>query len=484
MALALALRLPWLEAPLGVDEGGVALVAQGWLHGGDSLYGHYWLDRPPLLVALYKLALTLGPAGVRVLGAVAAAALVVLVALIARSVGGDRAARPAALIAGLAASSAAIQAVFTPAELLAIVPSAASVLALVIAHRRGESLAALAAAGACAACAVLVKQSFLDALLAGGAFLAVAALRRGQSGFRARWALAYLAGAALPYAGVEVWERLAGLGDGAVSTALLGFRVEALLALQGSARPLLERVSELALPALGSGVALMVLWTARGLLGLREDRVLAATLGAWLAGGLAGVLAGGSYWPHYLIQLVPVTAVATGVALAKAPRRLVQTTLAALLVLAIGGAGVSMALDPERSFQASERSVGVYVRDHAERGDTVQVLYARANVVYFSGLRSPYPYQWSLMLRARPGSRERLQRLLTSGRRPTWLVRWQRDEAWGLDPDGAVKHVVGRRYRRVATVCGRPIYLRRDVTRAVASDTPAASCTRAASLGL
>jgi hypothetical protein len=44
------------------------------------------------------------------------------------------------------------------------------------------------------------------------------------------------------------------------------------------------------------------------------------------------------------------------------------------------------------------------VRDHAERGDTVQVLYARANVVYFSGLRSPYPYQWSLMLRARPSA--------------------------------------------------------------------------------
>ena len=180
---------------------------------------------------------------------------------------------------------------------------------------------------------------------------------------------------------------------------------------------------------------------------------------------------------------MPVTAVATGVALAKAPRRLVQTTLAALLAIAIAGAGVSMALDPERSFQASERSVGVYVRDHAERGDTVQVLYARANVVYFSGLRSPYPYQWSLMLRA-PGRARAPAAPADVGAAPTWLVRWQRDAAWGLDPDGAVKHLVDRRYRRVATVCGRPIYLRRDVTRAVASDTPAASCTRAASLGL
>ena len=50
------LRLLYLGFPLGIDEGGVAFIAKAWGTGHGSLYGAYWLDRPPLLVALYKLA--------------------------------------------------------------------------------------------------------------------------------------------------------------------------------------------------------------------------------------------------------------------------------------------------------------------------------------------------------------------------------------------------------------------------------------------
>ena len=52
------LRLLYLGFPLGIDEGGVAFIAKAWGTGHGSLYGAYWLDRPPLLVALYKLAVT------------------------------------------------------------------------------------------------------------------------------------------------------------------------------------------------------------------------------------------------------------------------------------------------------------------------------------------------------------------------------------------------------------------------------------------
>ncbi|HEX4760385.1 MAG TPA: hypothetical protein VH256_06265, partial [Thermoleophilaceae bacterium] len=46
--LVIALRLPFFPVGLGIDEGGVAFIAQHW-HGasGTSLYGNYWLDRPP-----------------------------------------------------------------------------------------------------------------------------------------------------------------------------------------------------------------------------------------------------------------------------------------------------------------------------------------------------------------------------------------------------------------------------------------------------
>src|SRR6476620_8241794 len=60
LLIAVLLRVPWLSVPLGRDEGGIALLAQHW-HGG-SLYGEYWLARPPLLILLFKLAV-LGGAG-------------------------------------------------------------------------------------------------------------------------------------------------------------------------------------------------------------------------------------------------------------------------------------------------------------------------------------------------------------------------------------------------------------------------------------
>ena len=41
--------MPFLARPLSPDEGGFLLVASQW-EPGTSLYGHYWVDRPPLLM--------------------------------------------------------------------------------------------------------------------------------------------------------------------------------------------------------------------------------------------------------------------------------------------------------------------------------------------------------------------------------------------------------------------------------------------------
>src|SRR3954454_19583579 len=54
LLLALLLPAPYASAPLGLDEGGIAYIAQRWPGGHGSLYGSYWLDRPPLLVGLFQ----------------------------------------------------------------------------------------------------------------------------------------------------------------------------------------------------------------------------------------------------------------------------------------------------------------------------------------------------------------------------------------------------------------------------------------------
>jgi 4-amino-4-deoxy-L-arabinose transferase-like glycosyltransferase len=137
IALAVALRVPWLDAPLNRDEGGDALIAQNWSHGGPFAYGHVFLDRPPLLLALYRLAGDAG--GIRILGAIAAALLVVTTTLLAVRLAGRRAAPYAAIICALLVSSFALRAVLTPAELLAAVPASAAVLLVVIAFEDHRS---------------------------------------------------------------------------------------------------------------------------------------------------------------------------------------------------------------------------------------------------------------------------------------------------------------------------------------------------------
>ena len=44
--------LPFLGVPLSRDEAGLLMVGGQW-GPGLSLYGDYWVDRPPLLVALF-----------------------------------------------------------------------------------------------------------------------------------------------------------------------------------------------------------------------------------------------------------------------------------------------------------------------------------------------------------------------------------------------------------------------------------------------
>lgn len=475
LGLSLLLRAPYLGTPLGIDEGGLAYIAQNWSQDGNSLYGPYWLDRPPLLLLLFRLAGLGGDLGVRLLGVLAAGALVVAVALVARMIAGERAGRIAALVAALLTGSVAIHAVYSPAELLAVVPSTFSVLCLLYVLRRGHARW-LIGAGALAVGAALIKQSFVDAGAAGAVFLAVSALRNQEAGFRWSWPVAYAAGVALPLLGLEAWEAMADLGDGHMSYALLGFRLDALQALAASNLGLASRITDLLLPALASGLALALIAAALAFRRLRRRPIIALTLGAWLAVAGAAVLAGGTYWTHYLIQLVPGCSVTAAVLLAHLQPRVRVLALSVATGTACAVALGGLVYLTQRTPHDQERDVAAFVRANARAGDTQYVMYARANVLYYTGLPSPYPYGWSVMIRAQPGARERLYRLLASPQRPTWLVEWQDDEKWGLDHAEAVDRILEARYRRVATVCGRPIYLRTG--RAAPPPPPRFDCGR------
>jgi 4-amino-4-deoxy-L-arabinose transferase-like glycosyltransferase len=457
LIVCLGLRLLYIDFPLGTDEGGVAFIAKAWGTGHGSLYGAYWLDRPPLLVALYKLAVLGGPLGIRVLGALAALALVAITTAVTQAVAGHRAARVAAVLSAGLASSAALSSVFTPGELLAAVPACASVGCLVAAHRRDQARW-LVGAGLLAVAAALVKQSFLDAGFAGAIFLIASSVRDRRP--RLRWAGAYAAGALIPLLAVAAWLVVADVSVGSLAYALIGFRVDALHALSASSSPLHVRVRSLIVPGELSGLFVVLLVGLRGIWTLRRDGVLAVTFGAWLAAGAVGVLGGGSYWPHYLIELVAPASLLAGVALAVVHRRVravVVIAFAAVAIIGTVGAVAPMRASRQRSGIAA---MARYVRTHARPGDTQYVMYARANVGYYTGLQSPYPYAWSLLVRAHPGAIPRLLHLLRSPQRPTWIVGWQKPNHWQLDPQHAIAHALHAHYRVVAHVHGHPIYHR------------------------
>ena len=458
LLLCLGLRLPYVNFPLGTDEGGVAFIAKAWGTGGHgSLYGAYWLDRPPLLVALYKLAVPGGEVGIRALGAVAALALVTATTLLARAVAGHHAARVAALLSAGLAGSIAIGAVFSNAELLAAAPACASVACLVAAHRRGQARW-LVGAGLLAVSAALIKQSFLDAGFAGAIFLLATSLRDRRP--RLRWAGAYLAGALIPLVPVAIWLFAAHLSPGNLVYAVIGFRIDALHALSASNLPLHVRMRSLILPGERSGLFVVLVIALGGVWALRRDRVLAATLVAWLAAGVIGVLGGGSYWPHYLIQLIAPASLLAAAALGGLRRPARAAALVALVAVAV--IGTVHAGPVVHAARARGRVVDVagYVRAHARPGDTQYVMYAKASAAYYTGLQSPYPYAWSLLVRAHPGAMPRLLHLLQSSRRPTWVIEWQRPNRWNLDPSHAIERALHSNYRVVAHRHGHAIYHR------------------------
>lgn len=460
LVITVALRAPYLDAALTRDEGGDTFIAQAYDHAGPFAYGAYFLDRPPLLLALYRVAAGVGgDSGVRMLGMLAALVLVGLIVALAARLGGSRTAPVAALAGAAMVSSQATGGVEGSAELLAAVPSCASVLLLVAAIQSPRpARGLLAASGAIAASAILIKQSFGDALVAGVVGLAIPALSR-PSEWRTTLARAeaFAAGFAVVMAGLLTWAALAHVTAHQLWYALFGFRLDAASVL-APGQP--GRALRLGGPLLHSGLAVALPITAVALVRSRCPGGIRTALAGWLLGGVAGVLLGGSYVPAYVIEIVPVSAVGLAVACAQRPR-VGTLALGAVLGLALLPTVRAAVHDAPDAYRQDARAIGHYVRDRAQAGQTLYVMYARANVLYYAGLPSPFPYHWALMMRTVAGATRQLRTVLDGPGRPSWIVLQDGPDGYGLDPGGQMRRLLARRYRPIGRVCGTGVLLAR-----------------------
>src|SRR3954470_7006825 len=257
--------LPFAARSLSPDEAGYLIVGGQWGHG-SSLYGDYWVDRPPVLIAIFEAADALGGAvPLRLLGAAAAVLTVVLSGVLGRLAAPERRSAP------LLTAGAAAVCVATPlfggsvvnGELLGL-PFVVAGVALFVASaasrssHRAELLAC--AAGAAGAIGALVKQSMVDVFVLGAVLAVTSSVAR-------RRVPALLAGALVTTALVlaAAWAR--GTVPSDLWDAVVTFRIDAARELAGDSGDSPARLAELVGALAASGVPLLVAalaWKGRG----------------------------------------------------------------------------------------------------------------------------------------------------------------------------------------------------------------------------
>ncbi|GAA3826775.1 hypothetical protein [Nocardioides panacisoli] len=468
---AALLRLPFLGAPLSSDEGGFLMVGGQW-SPGTSLYGDYWVDRPPLLITIYQLADLLGGGiALRLIGIVAVGVSVVLAA------GVGRLAAPADRRAPLVAAAAAAIFLTSPlygarevdGELLAVPFLLAGMLAVLSATSGHGGPRAWALAGLAAVAAVSIKQNMFDV---GVAVAAAVGWMLWNRHWRAAGvaAAAFAAGAAVMLGTVLGWAALHGTTVPGLWDAVVKFRAAAARVIASSATGTNEfRAQGLVAAFLLSGALGILLVAVLPSLRRRNGRhvlldhpdhphadlvVLAAAVAAWEA---FSVIAGGSYWLHYLIGTVPGLVLVAAVSIRYRPGRLRLTgnVLAYAAVLAVAGTAVVAPVvgDPTPSTQ-----VGDFLERRADPGDTGVVAFGYATLLHDAGLSSPYPHLWSLPVRVRDPELARLTRILRGPDAPTWVVvMGDSTTTWGVDGTTA-DEAIDERYRQVRVIDDWHVY--------------------------
>jgi hypothetical protein len=481
VAVGVLARLPRLGKPLTPDEAGYAMVAAQW-SPGTSLYGDYWVDRPPLLITLFRLAEGVGDGteAVRLLGLVSVAVSITLAAALARGLGrldgvpagwARRVPLLAATTAAVFLASPVAGAAEVDGELLAV-PFVLGGLTAVVRARTVPTPGSTwwwAVAGVLAVAAVAVKQNTIEVFLAAAVALAVAVRRRALpvSGALVPVA-AFAAGAVASGAALLGWAALHGTGPAGLWDAVVTFRVDAAPVIARSAPRLTSvRAADVAAAFLGSGaLALVAAGLAPGGPQRRPAgppgapaRAPSATTGGWLAVVVLaweafGVAAGGTYSSHYLVGLVPGLVLATVVAASGTRLRRVALAGGLAWAAAVAAVGLAVGVVPVtgEGLDADDLGACSYLVRHARPGDTGVVAFGHPELLRAAHLSSPYAELWSLPVRVRDPHLDRLTAILRGPDRPTWIVVDGGSlRTWGVDASTA-RRVVQRHYRPVHTV--------------------------------
>ncbi|PWU58150.1 hypothetical protein DLJ47_00230 [Micromonospora sp. S4605] len=455
---AALLRLPFLWTGLGMDEGGYAHVVQQWSRGA-RLYGEAWLDRPQGLLLTYRLLLWLDDDGWTIrLGAVLAGlGITVLVGLIGWLLVDSRTGVAAAGLYAIAGVAPNIEGFTLNGELLASFPATLAVAAALL-WLRYQSAIWLVTAGLAAGVAMTMKLSGLDGIAVG----LVVVLLRPRSGRIIGSPQALFLGASAAPVGLSAlhgWH----LGWREYWTALVGYQFSAMAEpaagpaarwadFTGSLGPAARDLAVVA------GAAAVGLWLLRG------ARPARRVLLAWLGGAALGVNVGGSYWPHYYVQLLPplTVAAAAAVAAVRRPRlRAAAATTVLLPQLIWLGALVPATAEerqqriPYHGLARRDERIAAAIRAETVPDDRIFVLISRSNIYFLAQRTTDYPYLWGKPIEKIPDALPRLRAMLDGPRRPALIVL--DSDPGRVDRSGELSRILAEHYRVRRVVEGVPL---------------------------
>jgi hypothetical protein len=469
-------RVTYVLQPLRFDESGYLMVARQWHGEGPFLYGDYWVDRPPGLMLIFRVASLFEADGaVRVLAIPFALMFVLAAARVGWLLGGAISARLATWVSAALVATPATGAEQAGGELFAASLVMVAIAVLLEARHRDSTQARLGlalVAGVLGAAAPLVKQNFVDALVFGAVMLVVAGWHRSDHRpGTAVIATGALLGVSLPLAAVLIWTYAAWFDLAALTYTLVGFRADALAAILERQSPAaVSRGLILVLLAIVSGIVPILLYMVRaGWRGRHSGSPVGWATAAIACVDVLSIAAGGGYWPTYLLQLAPATVLGTALTATAPGRRrdMERVCVAAASSAVIASTGMAAFYLTSPSGWWPQRT-GEWLRASSTPGDTAVVVYGAAAVQYYSGLRSPYPYLWSLPVRVLDPDVDRLEATLGGPEAPSWIMQTSGFDSLGVDQDQGLRMQVQASYRIVAEVCGKPVWLRRDLTRELA----------------
>ncbi len=474
VAAVIAGRLLYLHERLRPDEAGYLTVGAQWHAGGTSLYGNFWVDRPPLLITIFGEAARLG--GIVPLRLFAIAGVVIAVVGVAWAgwqLAGRRGATWSAVMAAALLVSPVNVADEVNGELLAApfiaIGFAAMVRALVSRSSRSAALSG-AFAGACAVGAVLVKQNMVDLFVFAGVMMLLCAWALGTRRIVAV-AAGFAAGAAGMATVVAAWTLAHGTSLRGVWFAMYRFRFEAgrqQLASGLHAGDLVRRHAMLESVLLNGMVLAALLIVEMLVTRDRRDpdagpldavrRRIPVALVVMLAYETFSILAGRHYFARYALELVVPLSVGMGLCARRYPRlgKAVVTLTAVVAFTATVTKAGPAASAATRAGQAIARV--------ARPGDTITVMDGHPNVRYAAGLRDPYPYLWKTPEINLDPHAALLARTLGGAHAPTWFAASPR-VADSATP--ALREALSVRYHPVTTLDHLRIWLRDGQARRV-----------------